>query len=43
MNPRVDDGQASPKGLALILVTLSGWNRLAVAFRTVPGSYELGE
>lgn len=29
--------------LTLTIVTINGWNRLAIAFRTVPGTYELGE
>jgi AhpD family alkylhydroperoxidase len=29
--------------LTLTIVTINGWNRLAVAFRSVPGSYQLGE
>jgi AhpD family alkylhydroperoxidase len=28
--------------LTLAIVTINGWNRLAVAFRTVPGSYQVG-
>jgi alkylhydroperoxidase family enzyme len=26
--------------LTLAIVTINGWNRLAVAFRKVPGSYQ---
>ena len=29
--------------LTLAIVTINGWNRLAVAFRTVPGTFQLGE
>lgn len=29
--------------LTLAIVTINGWNRLAIAFRTVPGTYQLGE
>ena len=29
--------------LTLTIVTINGWNRLSVAFRAVPGSYQLGE
>jgi AhpD family alkylhydroperoxidase len=29
--------------LTLTIVTINGWNRLAIAFRTIPGSYKLGE
>jgi len=29
--------------LTLTIVTINGWNRLAIAFRTEPGSYQLGE
>ena len=29
--------------LTLAIVTINAWNRLALAFRTVPGSYRLGE
>jgi AhpD family alkylhydroperoxidase len=28
--------------LTLAVVAINGWNRLAVAFRTVPGTFELG-
>lgn len=29
--------------LTLAIVTINGWNRLAIAFRTAPGSYQPGE
>lgn len=29
--------------LTLTIVTINGWNRLAIAFRTTPGTYEVGE
>ncbi len=29
-------------GLTLAIVAINGWNRLAVAFRTVPGTFQLG-
>lgn len=29
--------------LTVTIVTINGWNRLAIAFRTEPGSYQLGE
>jgi AhpD family alkylhydroperoxidase len=28
--------------LTLAIVAINGWNRLAIAFRTVPGTFELG-
>jgi AhpD family alkylhydroperoxidase len=28
--------------LTLAVVAINGWNRLAIAFRTVPGTFELG-
>lgn len=28
--------------LTLTIVTINGWNRLAIAFRTVPGTFQLG-
>ena len=28
--------------LALAIVAINGWNRLAIAFRTVPGTFQLG-
>jgi AhpD family alkylhydroperoxidase len=28
--------------LTLAIVTINGWNRLAIAFKTVPGTFELG-
>jgi AhpD family alkylhydroperoxidase len=39
-------GQFSEKELAdltLAVVAINGWNRLNIAFRTVPGSYKAGE
>jgi len=27
-------------GLTLAIITINGWNRLAISFRTVPGSYK---
>jgi hypothetical protein len=27
-------------GLALAIVTINSWNRLAIAFRSVPGAYQ---
>jgi AhpD family alkylhydroperoxidase len=29
--------------LTLTVITINGWNRLAIAFRTVPGTYQVGE
>jgi len=29
--------------LTLAIVTINGWNRLAIAFRTTPGTYQLGD
>lgn len=29
--------------LTLAIVTINGWNRLAIAFRTTPGTYQVGE
>ncbi|MBP9663286.1 MAG: carboxymuconolactone decarboxylase family protein [Pyrinomonadaceae bacterium] len=29
--------------LTLAVVTINGWNRLAIAFRSVPGSYQVSE
>jgi alkylhydroperoxidase family enzyme len=28
--------------LTLAIVAINGWNRLAIAFRTVPGTFQLG-
>ena len=28
--------------LTLAIVAINGWNRLAVAFRTVPGTFQVG-
>jgi AhpD family alkylhydroperoxidase len=32
-------GEAELVNLTLAIVTINGWNRLAIAFRSVPGSY----
>jgi AhpD family alkylhydroperoxidase len=29
--------------LTLVVVAINGWNRLAIAFRTVPGTFQVGE
>ena len=29
--------------LTLAIVAINGWNRFAIAFRTVPGTFQLGE
>jgi hypothetical protein len=28
--------------LTMAIVAINGWNRLAIAFRTVPGTFQLG-
>jgi hypothetical protein len=28
--------------LTMAIITINGWNRLAIPFRTVPGSYQRG-
>jgi AhpD family alkylhydroperoxidase len=33
-------GEAELVNLTLAIVTINGWNRLAIAFRSVPGSYQ---
>ena len=33
-------GEAELVNLTLAIVTINGWNRLAIAFRSVPGTYE---
>lgn len=35
-------GEQELVDLTLTIVTINGWNRLAIAFRTVPGSFQLG-
>ncbi len=34
-------GEAELVNLTLAIVTINGWNRLAIAFRSVPGSYQV--
>jgi alkylhydroperoxidase family enzyme len=28
--------------LTLVVITINGWNRLAISFRSVPGAYQPG-
>lgn len=35
-------GEQELVDLTLTIVTINGWNRLAIAFRTVPGTFQLG-
>ena len=34
-------GEAELVNLTLAIVAINGWNRLAIAFRAVPGSYQV--
>ena len=48
MNSRMDQAhkQLSEKKLAdltLAIVSINGWNRLKIAFRTAPGGYVAGQ
>ena len=40
--PRQELGEKELVDLTLAVVAINGWNRLNIAFRTVPGSYQPG-
>lgn len=35
-------GEQELVDLTFTIVTINGWNRLAIAFRVVPGTFQLG-
>ena len=37
---RKEFGEEEPVNLSLAIITINGWNRLAIAFRTIPGEYQ---
>ena len=39
---RAQFGEAELVNLTLAVIAINGWNRLNIAFRTTPGTYEVG-
>ena len=39
-NARASFGETELVNLTLAIIAINGWNRLAISFRTVPGTYQ---